>query len=70
VLADHVIEKILFFYKAFGHQVQSISVDGLSESEQGEQIERFAKEVMPVLRKEIPTSIWRNNNPVTMLHER
>src|SRR5437868_3781076 len=43
--ADQVIEKILNYYEAYGHQVQSISVEGLGEAEQREQMERFATEV-------------------------
>ncbi|MFD0694710.1 LLM class flavin-dependent oxidoreductase [Paenibacillus sp. GCM10027628] len=59
--ADSVIEKILNYHEAFGHQVLSISVDGLSEAEQREQIERFAAEVAPVLRREIPSTVWSRN---------
>jgi len=55
---ESVVEKILNYYEAFGHQVLAISVDGLTESEQAEQIERFAAEVAPVLRREIPSSVW------------
>jgi alkanesulfonate monooxygenase SsuD/methylene tetrahydromethanopterin reductase-like flavin-dependent oxidoreductase (luciferase family) len=55
---EQVIEKILIYQKAFGSQVLSVSVDGLTASEQEEQIERFAKEVAPVLRKQVPTSLW------------
>lgn len=55
---DQVIEKILDYYQAFGHQALSISVDGLTETEQLEQLERFATEVAPVLKKEIPSTIW------------
>ncbi|MBM7566390.1 hypothetical protein JOC55_003341 [Paenibacillus sacheonensis] len=36
----------------------SISVDGLSDSEQREQLERFAEEVAPILRREVPSSVW------------
>jgi alkanesulfonate monooxygenase SsuD/methylene tetrahydromethanopterin reductase-like flavin-dependent oxidoreductase (luciferase family) len=60
---DHVIEKILKYHQAFGHQVQSISVEGLSKEEQFEQLERFAEEVMPVLRREIPSTVWENEQP-------
>ncbi|WP_440115571.1 LLM class flavin-dependent oxidoreductase [Paenibacillus sp. QZ-Y1] len=60
---DQVIEKILNYHAAYGHQVLSISVDGLSRSEQLEQVERFAKEVAPVLRRELPSSVW-NDPPV------
>jgi alkanesulfonate monooxygenase SsuD/methylene tetrahydromethanopterin reductase-like flavin-dependent oxidoreductase (luciferase family) len=58
--ADQVIEKILQYHEAFGHQVQSISVEGLGIEEQKEQLERFASEVMPVLRREIPSTVWEN----------
>ena len=58
--ADQVIEKILEYHQAFGHQVQSISVEGLSKVEQHEQLERFATDVMPVLRREIPSTVWES----------
>lgn len=57
----HVIEKILDYHQAFGHQVLSISVDGLTESEKKEQAERFATEVIPVLKREIPSTVWETN---------
>ncbi|MGG3470347.1 LLM class flavin-dependent oxidoreductase [Neobacillus pocheonensis] len=56
--AELVIEKILKYHQAFGHQVQSISVGGLSKEEQYEQLERFAADVMPVLRREVPSTVW------------
>ncbi len=59
---EHVIEKVLNYHQAFGHQVLSISVDGLTEAEQSEQLERFASEVIPVLKREIPSTVWENNN--------
>jgi alkanesulfonate monooxygenase SsuD/methylene tetrahydromethanopterin reductase-like flavin-dependent oxidoreductase (luciferase family) len=55
---DQVIEKALNYYEAFGHQVLCISVDGLTEAEQREQVERFATEVAPVLRREVPSTVW------------
>lgn len=55
---DAVIEKVLRYHAAFGHQVLSVGVDGLSESEQREQVERFAQDVAPVLRRAIPSSVW------------
>lgn len=60
---EQVIEKIMDYHAAFGHQVLSISVDGLSHSEQLEQVERFAQDVAPVLRRELPNSVW-NDPPV------
>ncbi|OMF18885.1 luciferase [Paenibacillus sp. FSL H8-0548] len=59
--ADAVIEKILDYHSAFGNQVLSISVDGLTEAEQREQVQRFTSEVVPVLRREIPNSVWDNS---------
>ncbi|MEH7098256.1 LLM class flavin-dependent oxidoreductase [Neobacillus vireti] len=55
---EFVIEKILKYHQAFGHQVQSISVGGISKEEQYEQLERFAVEVIPVLKREIPSTVW------------
>ncbi|MDQ0972138.1 alkanesulfonate monooxygenase SsuD/methylene tetrahydromethanopterin reductase-like flavin-dependent oxidoreductase (luciferase family) [Neobacillus niacini] len=55
---DLIIEKILKYHQAFGHQVQAIGVGGLSVEEQYEQLDRFAEEVIPVLRREIPSTVW------------
>lgn len=64
--ADQVIEKIIKYHRAFGHQVQSISVEGLSKEEQQEQLERFACDVIPVLRREIPSTIWESEPSVAI----
>ncbi|OAB40266.1 LLM class flavin-dependent oxidoreductase [Paenibacillus antarcticus] len=58
--AEQVIEKILNYHRAYGNQVLCISVDGLNEAEQHEQLHRFVNDVMPVLRKEIPSSLWES----------
>lgn len=55
---EQIIEKILNYQAAFGHQVLSLSVDGLSEAEQREQMERFAADIAPVLRREVPSTVW------------
>jgi alkanesulfonate monooxygenase SsuD/methylene tetrahydromethanopterin reductase-like flavin-dependent oxidoreductase (luciferase family) len=55
---ESVVEKILDYHEAYGHQVLSISVDDLTEAEQLEQVERFAAEVAPVLRRLIPSTVW------------
>ncbi|AEI43497.1 LLM class flavin-dependent oxidoreductase [Paenibacillus mucilaginosus] len=55
---ERVIAKIMEYHAAFGHSVLSISVDGLSEAEQQEQLHRFAQEVAPVLRRELPSRVW------------
>ncbi|WP_248923998.1 LLM class flavin-dependent oxidoreductase [Paenibacillus hamazuiensis] len=61
---ERVIEKILSYHKAYGHQVLSINVDGLPVAEQKEQLERFAAEVAPVLRKEIRSGVWDGARPL------
>lgn len=60
---DRIIEKLLDYYNAFGHQVQMISVEGLELAEQQEQLERFATEIIPVLKREIPNSVWEVEQP-------
>ena len=59
----HVIEKIFHYHAAFGHQVLSISVDGLTEAEQREQVTWLATEVAPVLRRELPSTVWDTSSP-------
>ncbi|MBB3112495.1 alkanesulfonate monooxygenase SsuD/methylene tetrahydromethanopterin reductase-like flavin-dependent oxidoreductase (luciferase family) [Paenibacillus phyllosphaerae] len=56
--AEQVIEKILKYQDAFGHQVLALSVDGLTEAEQREQMERFAADIAPVLRREVGSEVW------------
>lgn len=58
--AESIIEKIMHYHTYYGHQLQGISVDGLTEEEQKEQIHRFSEEIIPVLRKEIPDFIWES----------
>lgn len=36
-----------------------LCVDGLGEQEQLEQLHRFAEDIIPVLRREIPSTIWQ-----------
>jgi len=55
---ESVIEKIISYHSAYGNQVLSVSVDGLTQSEQLEQVEWFANEVIPVLRRELPNEVW------------
>jgi hypothetical protein len=39
-------------------------VDGLTEAEQHEQVERFARDVAPILRREIPSTVWEPIAPL------
>ncbi|MFD0262013.1 LLM class flavin-dependent oxidoreductase [Kitasatospora indigofera] len=51
---QQVIDKIHRYHLAFGNEVVGIGVDALTEDLQHEQLELFAAEVAPVIRKEIP----------------
>ncbi|MBP0448169.1 LLM class flavin-dependent oxidoreductase [Kitasatospora sp. RG8] len=51
---QQVIEKIHRYHEAFGNEVVGIGVDSLTEEVQHEQLELFASEVAPVIRRELP----------------
>ncbi|MFJ7243859.1 LLM class flavin-dependent oxidoreductase [Kitasatospora sp. NPDC098652] len=51
---QQVIEKIHRYHEAFGNEVVGIGVDALTEDVQREQLELFAAEVAPVIRRELP----------------
>ncbi|WP_031011271.1 LLM class flavin-dependent oxidoreductase [Streptomyces sp. NRRL F-5727] len=57
---EQIAEKILDFHAHYGHDLQSVTVDGFGQStaEQTETLERFAEEIAPVLRKEAPSTLW------------
>ncbi|MEU0742057.1 LLM class flavin-dependent oxidoreductase [Streptomyces sp. NPDC006134] len=58
---QQIIDKILGFHASYGHDLQSVTVDtsGLSLPEQIDQLARFAEEIAPVVRREAPTTLWR-----------
>ncbi|WP_405551646.1 LLM class flavin-dependent oxidoreductase [Streptomyces sp. NBC_01171] len=58
---QQVIDKILGFHAAYGHDLQSVTVDssGLSLSRQIDQLRWFAEEIAPVVRTEAPTTLWQ-----------
>ncbi|MFE6050282.1 LLM class flavin-dependent oxidoreductase [Kitasatospora sp. NPDC056446] len=51
---QQVVEKIHRYHEAFGNEVVGIGVDALTEGAQREQLELFASEVAPVIRRELP----------------
>ncbi|MFD6280130.1 LLM class flavin-dependent oxidoreductase [Streptomyces sp. NPDC060209] len=57
---QQIIDKILGFHAVYGHDLQSITVDGfgLSHGEQLETLQRFAEEIAPVVRREAPSTLW------------
>jgi len=57
---QQIIDKILGYHAVYRHDLQSVTVDGfgLSHPEQLETLQRFAEEVAPVLRREVPSPLW------------
>ncbi|MFG2588646.1 LLM class flavin-dependent oxidoreductase [Streptomyces sp. NBC_01166] len=57
---QQIIDKILGYHAVYGHDLQSITVDGfgLSHGEQLETLQRFAEEIAPVVRREAPSTLW------------
>ncbi|MET7994891.1 LLM class flavin-dependent oxidoreductase [Amycolatopsis sp. NPDC005232] len=61
---QQIIDKILYFHAAFGHDLQSFSLPTMLPHEQQlEMLERFAAEVIPAVRKEAPTTLWTDADP-------
>lgn len=57
---QQIIDKILGWHEVYGHDLQSISVDGfgLSRAEQTETLQRFSQDIAPVVRREAPSALW------------
>ncbi|MFH8251914.1 LLM class flavin-dependent oxidoreductase [Microbacterium sp. B2969] len=63
---EQVIEKIQRFHERLGHSLQSISLPTtVPFAQQLEILERFALEVAPVLRRELPTTLWTEADAAT-----
>jgi alkanesulfonate monooxygenase SsuD/methylene tetrahydromethanopterin reductase-like flavin-dependent oxidoreductase (luciferase family) len=57
---ERVAEKIVDYHGSYGHDFQSVSINHLLDfEEQLDMLRRFAEEVIPLVRKELPeTSLW------------
>lgn len=56
---ERVAAKILDYHKAYRHDVQSISINpSLPYPQQQEVLARFAEEVIPLVRREVTTTLW------------
>ncbi|MEU5683154.1 LLM class flavin-dependent oxidoreductase [Streptomyces venezuelae] len=57
---QQIIDKILGYHAVYGHDLQSITVDGfgLARGEQIETLQRFAEEIAPVVRRAAPSTLW------------
>jgi alkanesulfonate monooxygenase SsuD/methylene tetrahydromethanopterin reductase-like flavin-dependent oxidoreductase (luciferase family) len=61
---QQIIDKILYFRAAFSHDLQSFSLPTMLPHEQQlEMLERLATEVIPVVRREAPTTLWSDLDP-------
>lgn len=61
---QQIIDKIMFFHEAFGHDLQSFSLPTMLPHEQQlEMLERLAAEVIPVVRRQAPTTLWTDQDP-------
>ncbi|WP_138998185.1 LLM class flavin-dependent oxidoreductase [Rhodococcus zopfii] len=57
---ERVAEKILDYHESFGHVLQSVSINHVLDFErQKDTLRRFAEEVIPLVRAELPpTTLW------------
>jgi hypothetical protein len=55
---EQVLDKIHRFTSGFGQQLTGISVDSLPFAWQREQLEWFAADIAPELRRSYPNSLW------------
>lgn len=61
---EDVAAKILDYHALYGHSLQSISLPTtLPFGQQIEILERFAAEVIPVVRAAAPTTLWEDEDP-------
>jgi alkanesulfonate monooxygenase SsuD/methylene tetrahydromethanopterin reductase-like flavin-dependent oxidoreductase (luciferase family) len=61
---QQIAEKILWWHEAFGHDLQSFSLPTwIPHEEQLEMLERLASEVVPVVRRAAPTTLWTDADP-------
>ncbi|CAN5151765.1 LLM class flavin-dependent oxidoreductase [soil metagenome] len=61
---QQVIDKILSYHHLFRHDLQSLSLPTTVPFEQQlDMVERFATEIIPVVRREAPTTLWGTDDP-------
>jgi alkanesulfonate monooxygenase SsuD/methylene tetrahydromethanopterin reductase-like flavin-dependent oxidoreductase (luciferase family) len=62
---QQVIDKIMWWHEAFGHSLQSFSLPTMIPHEQQrEMLGRLATEVIPVVRKAAPDTLWGDGGPL------
>ncbi|MBO9555119.1 LLM class flavin-dependent oxidoreductase [Cellulomonas sp.] len=62
--SERVAEKILDYHASYGHDVQSVSLNPvLPYQQQHDVLRRFAEEVVPLVRRELSTTLWGPDDP-------
>jgi alkanesulfonate monooxygenase SsuD/methylene tetrahydromethanopterin reductase-like flavin-dependent oxidoreductase (luciferase family) len=61
---QQVIDKIMYWHEAFGHELQSFSLPTMIPHEQQlDMLERLATEVIPIVRASSPATLWSAQDP-------
>jgi alkanesulfonate monooxygenase SsuD/methylene tetrahydromethanopterin reductase-like flavin-dependent oxidoreductase (luciferase family) len=61
---QQLIDKIMYWREAFGHDLQSLSLPTMIPHEQQmEMLARLSAEVVPVVRQAAPTTLWTEQDP-------
>lgn len=61
---ERVAEKILDYHASYGHDLQSVSLNPVLPYEQQQDVlRRFAEEVVPLVRRELSTTLWGPDDP-------
>jgi hypothetical protein len=59
-----VADKVLWWHEAFGHGLQSFGLlTMIPHEQQPGMLERLATEVIPVVRKAAPDTLWSGDDP-------
>lgn len=62
--SQRVAEKIIDYHQSYHHDVQSVSINPLLPYErQREVLAQFAHEVIPLVQRELHTTLWSNDDP-------
>ncbi|WP_020169784.1 LLM class flavin-dependent oxidoreductase [Gordonia polyisoprenivorans] len=62
--SQRVAEKIIDYHRSYHHDLQSISINPVLPYErQREVLTQFAEEVIPLVRRELSTTLWSTDDP-------
>ncbi|MDM7831660.1 LLM class flavin-dependent oxidoreductase [Cellulomonas edaphi] len=62
--SERVAEKIVDYHRSYRHDLQSVSLNPvLPYEQQHDVLRRFAEEVVPLVRREVSTTLWGPSDP-------